>query len=92
MSWLCFGKDRVLHIRGADGWWSGFLIGNVFTYFSFSPKPGSRGDKRKVACECFTSRMGQRKPVSAGAMFSASRGPHPQGDMVESDTPGFDIY
>lgn len=69
-----------------------FLIGNVFTYFSFSPKPGSRGDKRKAACECFTSCMGQHEPVSAGAMFSASRGPRPQGDMVESDTPGFDIY
>lgn len=35
--------------------------------------------------------MAWHKPVSAGAMISASRGPHPQGDTVESDTPGSDI-
>lgn len=62
-----------------------------FTYFSFSPKSGSCGGKQKAACEYFMSCMAWHKPVSAGAMISASRGPHPQGDTVESDTPGSDI-
>lgn len=38
----------------------------------------------EAACECLVSCM-------ALAVTSASKGPHPQGDRAEPDTPGFDI-
>lgn len=78
---LSMGEWNAPRMR-RDCWWTCLLIG-VLGY-TLSPRSQAHSGQTEAACERFVSRM-------APAVTSASKSPHPQGDIAEPDTSGFDI-
>ena len=78
------GKSRTPHTSGGDCQGHCVLMGAFDHLLCFLSHAKLTLGRQKAACECSMS-------CTAHAMTSASRGPHPPGDVVEQDILEFDF-